>query len=185
MRTLNLKQFLSSLNIRSLLWLFPFVFMFHEFEEWNILPWHRHFQSNIPSDITSLDLRTFFLFIVILFFALTYLSLLTINKKISSYLMLPLITFNFYNGIVHLFWSFYFHTYAPGVIFGFFIGAPLTILIVYKMLNEKLVKQWYILLYAVLSIFLIVQAVSLGNKIEPPLVHVMIFSKTLANWIWF
>ncbi len=185
MKAFNLKQLIDNTEIRRLLWMFPFVFMLHELEEWNILPWHRQFQTNIPVEITSLDLRTFFVSIMLLVFALTWLCLIPKNKKINSYLMLPLLTFNFYNGIVHLFWSFYFKTYAPGVIFSFFVGVPLTILIVYKMIKENLVKKWYILLFSALSIFLIIQAVSLGDKLEPQLVNVMLFSKKLANWLWF
>ena len=159
--------------------------MFHELEEWNILTWHRQFQTNIPPDVTNLDIRTFFLFIILLFFALSYLILIPKNKKINSYLFIPLLTFAFYNGIVHLFWLFYFKTYAPGVIFGFFVSVPFIILIVYKMLKENLVKKWYFLIFAAISAFLVIQAINLGDKIEPQLVNAMIFSKKLATLLWF
>jgi hypothetical protein len=185
MKRFTLKQLSEGTDIRKLLWMFPFVFMFHELEEWNILPWHRQFQTNIPPDVTSLDLRTFFLFVILLIFILTYLSLIPKNKKTNSYLLLPFITLNCYNGMVHLYWSFYFKTYAPGVIFGFFIGVPFAIFIIYKMLKEKLVKKWYVSLFVILSILLCIQAVILGDKIEPGLVNAMLFSKKLAVWIWY
>jgi hypothetical protein len=181
----NLKQFIEEIDIRKLFKLFPFAFMLHELEEWNILPWHRQFQSNIPSDVTSLDLRTIFLFLIFLFFAYTLISLIPKNKKINSYLLLPVITFISYNGLVHLYWSFYFRTYAPGVIFGFFIGVPFAILIIYKIIKENLVNKWFTLILIILAIFLFIQAVMLGDKIEDGLVNAMLFSKKLAAWLWF
>jgi hypothetical protein len=184
-RSNNSKQFIESIDIRKLFKLFPYIFMLHELEEWNILPWHRKFQSNIPSDVTSLDLRTILLFLILLFFGYTYICLIPKNKKINSYLLLPIIIFIAYNGLVHLYWSFFFRTYAPGVIFGFFIGVPFAILIIYKILKEKLVNKWYPLIFIILAIFLFMQTVMLGDKIEDGLVNAMLFSKKLAAWIWF
>ncbi|MBN2401199.1 MAG: HXXEE domain-containing protein [Spirochaetes bacterium] len=184
-KDINIKQFIDSIRIRKLLMLFPFVFMLHELEEWNILPWHRQFQSNIPADVTSLDLRTIFLFLIFLFFVYTYISLIPKNKKVNSCLLLPVITLISYNGVVHLYWSFYFGTYAPGVIFGFFIGVPFAFLIIYKILKEKLVPKWYASIFILLGIFLFIQAVMLGDQIEDGLVKAMLFSKKLAAWLWF
>ncbi|MBP6978391.1 MAG: HXXEE domain-containing protein [Lentimicrobiaceae bacterium] len=107
-----------------------------------------------------------------------------ISTKIWT-ISLPLLTFCFYNGIVHIFWTFLFKTYAPGVIFGFFIGVPYSIYIVFIMLKEKLVKYWYVLIFTVLSIFLIIQAMNCGEKLEPGVANAMLFSKKLANFLWF
>lgn len=186
MKTFSLKKWIEGIDIRRLLWIFPFVFLFHELEEWNILQWHRQFQTNVPTDVTNLDLRTFFLFVVLCFFIITYLCLIPKNKKVNSYLLIPFIIIgNFYNGVVHLFWLFYFQTYAPGVIFGFFVGVPFTVLIIYKMLKEKLVKKWYVLIFVALCIYLVIQAVNLGVKLEPGVANAMLFSKKLANFLWY
>lgn len=185
MKVFKLKQWIENVDMRSLLKIFPFLFMFHELEEWNILSWHRQLQTNVPPDVTNLEIRTFFVFVILLFFVLTYIILIPKNKKINSYLMLPFFSFVFYNGIVHLFWSFYFKTYAPGVIFGFFIGAPFIILVVYKMLKENLVKKWYVLIFVILSIFLVTKAVNYGIKLEPGVANAMLFGKKLANFLWY
>ena len=181
----NIKQFIMSADIRSLFKTFPFIFMLHEAEEWDILPWHRKFQSNIPANVSSLDLRTILVFLSLLFLAYTYVSLIPKNKKINSYLLLPFITLICYNGIVHLYWSFYFTTYAPGMIFGFFMGAPFAVLIIYRTLKEKLVSKWYALIFIFLSTVLFVQAVMMGDRIENGLLNAMLFSKKLADWLWF
>ncbi len=89
MKTFKLKQWIVNADIRSLIKIMPFIFMFHELEEWNILPWHRQFQTDVPPDVTSLDIRTFFLFVILLMFVLTCLILIPKNKKINSYLFLP------------------------------------------------------------------------------------------------
>jgi hypothetical protein len=186
MKTFKLKPLIENTDIRNLLKIFPFIFMLHELEEWNILHWHRQFQTNIPPDVANIDLRTFFLFIILLFFALTYLCLIPKNKKINSYLLLPFIIMgSFYNGIVHLYWSFHFQTYAPGVIFGFFISVPFALLIIYKMLKENLVKKWYVLIFVVLSVILVIQAMNHGDKLEPGIINAMLFGKKLAQWFWY
>jgi hypothetical protein len=112
--------------------------------------------------------------------------LISKNKKVNSYLLIPfLIILSFYNGVEHLFWLFYYKTYAPGVIFGFFVGVPFTVLIIYKMLKEKLVKKWYVSIFVILSIFLVIQAVNLGVRLDPGIANSMLFSKKLAYLVWF
>jgi hypothetical protein len=186
MKILNkIKQLTVSIDIRTLFKVFPFVFMLHELEEWNILPWHKLYQSNIPADVTSMDVRTLFIFLILLFFAYTSISLISKNKRINSYLLLPFIALMCYNGIVHIYWTFYFKTYAPGLIFGFIIGVPFAIFIIYRILKEKLVSKFYALLFIILCIVLFIQTVIIGNKIETGLVNAMLFSKKLADWLWF
>jgi hypothetical protein len=174
---------IKNINIRTLIKIVPFAFALHEFEEWNILAWHQKHQSNIPA-VADIDLRTIFLFLVVLVFIVFNLALIPRNKKITAYILFPFISFMCYNGVVHLYWTIYFKDYSPGLIFGFFVGVPLTGLILYKMLKERMVKKWYAFIFGGLVSYLFIEVIILGDKLEPGIVNAMLFGQKLAQWLF-
>jgi len=179
----NIREKVNQLNLVTLLKIVPVVFTFHELEEWNVLAWHREHQSNIP-DVSDIDLRTVFLFLIIAVFLIFYFSLLFRNKKITAYILFPFLGLMFYNGLVHLYWTFYFSDYSPGLIFGFFIGVPLVTYIMFRMIREKLVKRWYALLFSALFAYMFIEVLMLGDQLEPGIVNAMLLGKQLTQWIW-
>lgn len=179
-----IQEKINNLSLTTLLKIVPFAFTLHELEEWNALQWHLKHQSNIPP-IADIDIRTIFLFLIVVCFIVFNLALQFRNKNFTSYILIPFVGLMCYNGFVHLFWTFYFNDYSPGLIFGFFLGVPLMILIVYKMLREKLVKKWYVLIFALLFISMFINTIHLGDKVEPALVNAMLFGQQLVEWLWF
>lgn len=178
------KEKIDNSNLIRWLKIVPFAFALHELEEWNTLSWHQRNQSNIP-DVTDIDLRTVFLFLILFLSVVFYLAIHVRNKKITAYILLPFITMLCYNGIVHFYWTLYFSDYSPGLVFGFFLGVPLMIMIMYKIIHENLVKKWYALIVALLFAGLFIEVMLLGDKLEPGIVNAMLLGQKLAQWLWF
>ncbi|MBN2520519.1 MAG: HXXEE domain-containing protein [Bacteroidales bacterium] len=178
-----IKSQIDKINIIKLIKILPVVFTFHEIEEWNVLKWHLQYQTNVP-EVSDIDLRTIFLFLIVFSYILVYLALIPKNKRITAYLLIPFISFLFYNGLVHLYWTIYFKSYSPGLIFGFFAGVPLYLLIVYKFIQLKMVKKWYLFIFGVLTAVLLVQIILLKDKLDPAIANLMLLGRQLAEWIW-
>ena len=178
------KEKIENLNVITLLKIVPFAFALHELEEWNTLSWHQNHQSNIPA-VTDIDLRTIFLFLIIILFVVFYTSIQLKNKKITAYILFPFLALMCYNGIVHLYWTLYFKDYSPGLIFGFFLGVPLMIVIMHKLMRENLIKKWYAILVGLLFTGLFIEVIHLGDKLEPGIVNAMLLGRKLAQSIWF
>jgi hypothetical protein len=176
---------LQSVNIRAWVFIFPFIACLHEFEEWNILEWHRTYQTNVPPDITNLDIRTIFLIINLVIIIWAVIALLPKNNpKATAYLFFPLMAISLINAFEHLMWLTEFRVYAPGFIFGFIFEAPLIIYMTYRMLSEKLIAKWYAGLFGVVVAAGIVKLLLLGAEIDPAIVNVMKLSRPIAYFIW-
>jgi hypothetical protein len=176
---------LQSIDIRTLVFAFPFIACLHEFEEWNILQWHRTYQTNVPPDITNLDLRTIFLIINLVIIIWTVAALLPKNnRKLTAYLFSPLLAISLINAFEHLIWLIEFRVYAPGFIFGFIFEAPLIIYMAYRMLSEKLIAKWYAGLLGIVVAAGIVKQLLLGTQIDPAIVNIMKLSRPIADLIW-
>ncbi len=173
---------IAKIDLWILIKIFPFIFALHEFEEWNILSWHRKHQSNIP-DVIDLHLRTIFVIIIVITFLFFLLVLRIKSKKIAAAILFPVFTFILYNGLVHLYWSIYFASYAPGLVFGFIVGVPLIGIIIFKMISEKLIAKWYAALMGVIFIAIFAHIIAIGDKLESGIVSAMLLGKIIAEWI--
>lgn len=177
----KIKHYLAETELRSLIKIFPVIFALHEFEEWNILSWHRKYQSNIP-DVTDMHLRIIFVIIVVITFLFFFLVMRIKNTKTVAVILLPFFSLILYNGVVHLYWSVYFNSYSPGLIFGFFIGMPFIVTIISKMISQKLVSKRYVALMAGIITLMFVHVVSIGDKLESGIVNAMLLGKTITEW---
>jgi hypothetical protein len=184
MSTTKIQTFIKTANLWKGMRIVPFVFALHEFEEWNILMWHRTYQSNIP-DVSSIDLRTIFSALIIVVFLFFSFARIIKNKNTAAYLVFPILSLFVYNGFVHLYWSFYFSSYAPGLIFGFFIGVPLISLIIYRIISDKLISKWYAASCAAVFLLMFIHVILIGDELESGIVRAMILGKYLAGLIWF
>ena len=180
----KIKEKIANFHLTTLLKIVPYAFTLHELEEWNTLLWHQKHQSNIP-EVTDIDLRTVFLLLILFSFIVFYSAIQFRNKIITVYILFPLLALMCYNGIVHCYWTLYFLDYSPGLIFGFFLGVPLMIIIMYKMFHENFIKKWYALLVGLLFSGLFIEVIHLGDKLEPAIVNAMLLGHKLALWIWF
>ena len=176
---------LQSIDIRQLIFVFPFIACLHEFEEWNILKWHRTYNTNVPPGITDLDLRTIFLLINLLIIIWTVIALIPKNnRKATAYLFSPLMVIGLINAFEHLIWQIEFGVYAPGIIFGFILEAPLILFLAYRMLKEKLVTKWYAGLFSLVVVAGTVKMLFQGTEIDPAIVQIMKLSRPIADFIW-
>ena len=179
----NLFTNIGKTDLRKIIFVFPFVACFHELEEWNILPWHRRYNTNVPSDVTNVDLHIIFILISVFFFIWTLISLVPKNKKTTAYIFFPLMAISFVNGIEHMIWSIQFRVYAPGFVFGFLFEMPLVIYIAFRTLKENLVAKWYSTVFGVLAVLGSVNLVLLGKELDPVISGAMKFSHVLSDLI--
>jgi len=172
----------AKIDLWILIKIFPFIFALHEFEEWNILSWHRKHQSNIPN-VTDLHIRTIFVIIITVTFLFFFVVLRIKNKKTAAYILFPVLSLVFYNGLIHFYWSIYFASYSPGLVFGFIVGVPLIGIIIFKMISEKLIAKWYASFVGLLLIAMFTHVIMLGDKLESGIVNAMLIGKIIAEWI--
>jgi hypothetical protein len=175
---------LHTISFRRLITLFPVIACLHEFEEWNILKWHRAYNSNVPVDIVNLDIRTVFILINILIILWTIISLIPKSNKRSAFLFMPLMLIGAVNGFEHLFWLIRFGVYAPGFVFGFLFEMPLITIIFYRMIKERLIVHWYAGVFGVITIAGVVNLLMLDDAIDPVIVSVMKMSPAISHFIW-
>lgn len=157
---------LNTLTFRAVVGLIPICFLLHELEEWYILDWYNRFYIDMP-DSTNLSVRLWILFISMVGFLLTGLTLLPKSSKITAYLIVPLIVLTIANGLQHVFWIFYFKAYAPGAFFGGLIGVSLGLYIVIRAIGEKLIPFWYPMLFIPYLTKVLISTVEAGNTLSP------------------
>ncbi len=171
---------LNSISLRSIVWLFPVVFLFHELEEWNILDWYHRFYVDMPAS-THFSVRIWIVTISVVGFLLTGLTLVSKNPKVTAYMIVPLVALTVLNGLQHLYWLFFFKAYAPGVVFGGIIGVVLGFYIIGRALAEKLIPFWYPLLFIPYVAMVLKSTVEAGNTLSPSIRAVHEIGITLAS----
>ena len=164
-------------------WIFCLVFALHELEEWNILTWHQQHHENFPP-LTNLDIRTFLIFITIVFAAWTSISLIPKKTKIRAYLFLPAVALAVSNGVMHIFWLFSYGAYAPGVIFGGIAGVPLGAYIAWFSINKQLLPIWYVIVLGSLVVLSVFSAVRAGGNLDPQLLGLLGIAGEVARFLW-
>lgn len=155
--------FLETVDLKALMWILPFVFLFHEMEEWNILDWYKSTYCPPPSS-TKLSCRIWLFIISILGFITTLISYLIPNKTFSACIILIFIVFMTFNGIQHIYWTIAFGKYAPGVIFsslGIVAGLFITVIII----SQHLVWTGYILILYLITIPFLIQTFKAKNTL--------------------
>jgi len=182
-------MWLNGFDFRKLVWVVPIVLCLHELEEWNMLDWYRQHQFDIGS-LTNLDARTWLLFISLVGFVWTACSLIPRNKKITAYIIMPLIVFMLGNGVQHLVWVISYWSYQPGFIFGAIVTLPVYSYVIFRAVRDKLTPIWYplVLLAVVFIPGLIDFAKSLitKEKAPPASIHALHeFSQWLARKLWY
>lgn len=127
---------LDHLDIRMLLFAIPLVSVLHELEEWNVLDWHRKVNAIVP-DVTDLHVRTALVLVILLHFVWIGLSPAPKPNKVTHYLAIPLLALSIQKEIQHLICCAKFGIYVPGVIFGYFVGIPITVYIICRIMKQQ------------------------------------------------
>lgn len=156
-------EFLKEINIRTLMWIIPIIFFFHEMEEWNIYDWyHSTYQTPPPS--TKLSMRIWLWLISIWGFLLTSISYIIPEKNSSEMVILFFVVFSTFNGLQHIYWTIAFKKYAPGVIWSS-IGIIAGIFLTITCLVQNSVLLSYVILLYLITIPYMIQTVKAGNTL--------------------
>ena len=175
---------LLKLPIRDVLWLVGLAFVLHEAEEWNLVSW---FQANFepPPQFTDREARTLLALFALLGISFTALSIRLLSLRAALYALLPLfVAVVLGNALTHIFWLFYFQTYAPGVLTSAFLLVPLTLYLVRGVLQERLVSSVYVWLLLGLALLQPIAAAAAGSILSGPQLAFQQFGTRLAGWLW-
>lgn len=158
-----------SLNTHTLIWLFPFAFMFHDFEEIILFePWLRknagtlksRIQNRVPAFViqqieTILAKSTAeFAFPVTLIFGLTGIaSFLAVEYASYDFLLLASGAF-FLHGFMHLGQAIVLRRYVPAIISSALIVIPYGFVLFARLIEEKIVDMPGLLVYFLIALAL-------------------------------
>jgi len=175
---------LLNLPTRRILWLLGLAFVLHEAEEWNLVSWFQlHFEP--PPQFTDLEARTLLALFALLGISFTALAIRLLDLRTAVFALLPLfVAVVLGNALTHIFWLFYFQSYAPGVVTSVFLLVPLTIALIRAVLRERLVPPVYVWLMVALAVLQPIAAAAAGNTLSGPQLAFQRLGARLAGWLW-
>jgi hypothetical protein len=173
-----------TIPIRHLLGLLGVSFALHEAEEWNIVAWeHAHF-SPAP-ELDDLAARTLLVLFAVLGLAFTALSIRFLSLRGAVVALLPLfVAVVLGNALTHIFWLFYFQTYAPGVVTSALLLVPLTAYLLYRVLEEQLVPRAYVWALLGLALLQPVGAIAGGSSLSGYQLATQRLGMGFSQWLW-
>ncbi len=175
---------LLNLPLRRVLWLIGFAFVLHEAEEWNLASW---FQANFepPPQFTDGEARILLALFAVLGISFTALSIRLLSLRAALLALLPLfVAVVFGNALRHIFWLFYFQTYAPGVLTSAFLLVPLTFYLIRGVLQERLVSSTFVWSLLGLALLQPVAAAAAGSTLSGPQLAFQRLGARFAGWLW-
>ena len=160
------------LDFRKAIWLAPLVWAIHEAEEWNIDAFEsRHFID--PGYFRLIDRPVLWIGLALIALYGLLWTMLTAwpkNPKFAAFLTLPFfIILSFGNVLQHIFWTFHFTTYEPGVVSAVLLVAPVVIGLTIKAIRGRLIPWWYAALLFVALVPNLVSTVRAPDQIPPSL----------------
>lgn len=129
---------LKNVDFRHLIWIIPLVHMLHELEEWNIMKWYKSTYTDLPGSTAS-SIRLWLIIVSVIGFIYTAVPFYIGNLSAAAYLIEVFVIYTTFNGCQHIYWTFAFRKYSPGVIFSS-IGILCGILVTLKALGESYVN---------------------------------------------
>ncbi len=98
MMTLNQ---IGAISFRRIVWLAPVAFVFHEAEEWNVIPWYvaQFFPATIPTDLAN---RTLLVAITLIAFLWTAIACLLPTVRATAYMVLLFFVLSLGNALQHI-----------------------------------------------------------------------------------
>ena len=173
-----------TIPVRQLFRLLAVSFVLHEAEEWNIASWeHAHFTP--PPRFDDFAARTLLGLFSILCVSFTALALRFLTPRNAAIALLPLfVAVVFGNALTHIFWLFYFGSYAPGVVTAAFLLVPLTLHLVHRVLREDLAPRLYVWVLLALAAVQPLGAALAGSTLSESQLALQSLCMRLSQWIW-
>ena len=163
----------------SMLWLFLIAFVIHEVEEWNITEFERRNFVGVPPTVTKKNARIWIGIICVIGFVWCAVATLSGNPTVATYVFLPAIALALGNALQHVFWTFYFKQYAPGLITAVLLIIPLGCYIVITSIQQGYVSPWYVAVLTGLIVLPLFHTVRAGNEMTSPIRAIY----GLGNWL--
>jgi hypothetical protein len=167
MKMSNILTALEQINFLNTVWLFFLVFVLHEIEEWNIDQFERRNFVGLPPAATDRSARMWIAFISLVGLIWCAVAILPGNSTIGAWIILPAIALMVQNALQHVYWSFYFRQYSPGVITAALLLIPLGCYIIVRAVGQGYVPIGYAAVCAVLIVIGSAQTIKAGNKMTP------------------
>ena len=172
-------------TLRRRVWLLPAALALHELEEWNILGWYKAHWVNVdPTTMTSTAVHVWLVFASIAAFVGTFAATAARNfPLLLRLLLLPAFVMIFGHALVHLYWTWSFSAYAPGVITSIVLIIPVTLYVLDLARREGVVSNRYQVTLLAASSLPLIAAIQVGNHVPPGGFPWLRFSTWLIN-LW-
>lgn len=167
---MRIVKWFMQLDFRQAIWLAPLVWAIHEAEEWDIHAFEsEHFID--PGYFRLIDRPVLWIGLALVAFYGLLWTLLTAwpkNPRFAAFLTLPFfIILSFGNVLQHMFYTFHFRTYAPGVVSAVLLVAPVVIGLTAKAIRGRLIPWWYAALLYVAIVPNMVSTVRTPDQVPP------------------
>ena len=174
---------LSQIPFRKAVWLLPLAWTLHEAEEWNTLDWYHAYWVKVP-EATPTEMRVGLAFMSLVGVGWTAFTLLPQKPKLTAFLLLPFFTLMAAgNAVQHIYWTFAFQAYSPGVVTAVFLVIPGIIYLTARAVRENLIPRWYGLVIYLPIVRSLHGAVLAGNVVPEPVHGLMKLFATMARFI--
>lgn len=172
---------LASIPFRRLVWCLPASFALHEAEEWNIMSWYQAQFINPPTT-NPVAVYTWLVGISLVGFLWTGAACLLPTASATARFALPFfVVLVFGNALQHLYWQVAFGVYAPGFLASAVLNIPLTLLVSWHALRNRLVGHFYVLVLYLLCVPAVTSVVAAGRTVSPVVQRIHVFSTWLAH----
>ncbi len=158
----------SALSFRKAVWLFPVALALHELEEWNILDWYlEHWLEVDPHTMTPASVHVWLIFASVLGFLGTFAAVNAKNFElmVRLFLLPSFVVAVFGHALAHIYWTWLFAGYSPGVITSVFLVIPATLYLLVRARREGIISSRYLFASLSAATLPVALAVRTGNVV--------------------